>query len=330
MIKRALPACLLLWGLGMGHVRADDPVTTAPPPVIPLPNDRVTLDFTPLPSGQPVIWVYFDRTTPLLFIVDSGTNVCTISDTAAAKLGLTITPAVNSDGQPMLANGIQARMAKAGLMQIGSIQYPNFPLIVVNGQDLAQVAGAKIDGIIGVNALGDDPVFLDFQKHTATFFYNAPVNADQLRSLGMSDAISVPISDQGGDLNFRANAQLRNGDKKASAVLTVDTGGARTIIPEKAAIDLGLKLTGPVQDYGAVLATVKVTNVNIPSFSLGVPGTDMSNLTLYCALGKVPDSFPLRLGLDFLNHFQVLVDFGAKKLYLKPVSSAPANSPAVK
>ena len=314
MIAPWLPCC---------HADALQVSPTAVPAAPITPADRVTFAFGPSSTGQMLTWVWLNGTTPARFVLDTGSNCSAISDTMAAKIGLTPQPSSARIG------GKQALMVMAPMLQVGTIRYPDAQMVVVNAETLSRLAGSQADGVLGVNVLAADPVFIDFQKRTATLFYDTPVTPDQLRSLGMEGALAIPLTDHNGDLKFDAVVQLASGSGKASASLTVDTGGTDTVISEATARALGLRLSGPTHSYGGLVSDVAVSDVPLSSISFGLPGTGIEGMGTKCVRGAVPDGFPLRVGLDVLSHFQVLIDFGAKKMYLKPVSapSAPVFVP---
>ncbi len=300
------------------------PSSTVTPSPVTASADRCTYDYMPSSAGQLVIWIWLNGKTPARFILDTGTNVSIITEKLADKLGLKRQPTIGADGVPLRFDGKQAQTVIVPMMQVGTIHYPNFPLIVVNGESINGPSEDGIDGLVGMTALASDPVFIDFQKHKITLFYNGPITADQLRSVSMDTAACVPLNDHDGNLDFRAAVQLANGDKKATAELTVDTGGSDTITPEATARTLGLR-AGPNQDYSAVVSNATVRTIALTSVSFGPPSTDIGPLNAFSFQGHTFTSLPPHVGLDVLTHFQVLLDFGGRKMYLKPVPAPPLN-----
>gem|GEM_PF-3965920 len=281
------------------------------------PADRTTLTYKPLAGGQIVLLVRLNGHTPARFILDTGTNYCMITDALAAKLRLVPQPS------PAHIDGKQAKIVTVPMLEVGTIRYPNIQMAIVPESNLYQGFGASVDGIIGVDALLDVPVFIDFQRHIVTLFYYSPVTDHQLRSLNAGATSSLPLIDRAGDLNFRCVVELANGRRKASVSLTVDTGAETTSIPKATGRALKLNLDVPSYYLDEIFSRTGVSDVFLSSLSFGRPGTKIKRVTVQCARGAVmPHSFVLSVGLDVLAHFRILLDFGAKKMYLNPVSVA--------
>ena len=281
------------------------------------PADRMTLTYKPLSGGQIVLLVRLDGHTPARFILDTGTNYCMITDALAAKLRLVPQPS------PAHIDGKQAKIVTVPMFQIGTIRYPNIQMAIVPESNLYQGFGASVDGIIGVDALLDVPVFIDFQRHLVTLFYCSPVTNHQLRSLNVDVTSSVPLIDRAGELDFRSVVELANGRRKASVSLTVDTGAETTSIPKATGRALKLNLDAPSYDLDEIFSKTGVNDVFLSSLSFDLRGTKIKRVTVQCARAAVmPHSFELGVGLDVLSHFRVLFDFRAKKMYLKLVSVA--------
>ncbi len=66
----------------------------------------------------------------------------------------------------------------------------------------------------------------------------------------------------------------------------------------------------------------------LPRLSFGPAATEVPDLTLLYVHGAGLASVPPHIGLDVLTRYQVLLDYSAKMLYLKPVPDAPVFSDA--
>ena len=310
---------LLLSDAGLSRCQAD--------PYQAAPANCMMLPYKPLANGQIVLSVQLNGRIHARFILDTGTNYCVITSALAARLGLTPQPS------PAHMDGKQAKIVTVPMLQIGTVRYPNTQMVVVPESNLYQCFGASVDGIIGVDAFLDVPIFIDFQRHLVTLFYYSPVTDRQLRSLNIEATSSVPLLDHTGDLAFQAVVELANGKRKASISLTVDTGAETTSISKATGHALKLNLNAPFYYLDGIFSKVGVNDVFLSSFSFGRPGTEIQGVTVQCARGAVMvHRFEFGVGIDILSHFQVLLDFGAKKMYLKPVSSlsAPALMPKIK
>ncbi len=166
-------------------------------------------------------------------------------------------------------------------------------------------------------------MYFDFLKRQITLFYPSPLTGDELRSVGMDDALALPVTDiAGGGFEFACPVVMANGANRVQENLVVDTGAAGTLISEDTARQLKLQ---PISDnhYSPTLfGNIVVRQTYLPTLFLG--GLSVSNLPIPYT-PDISEAFGTHIGLDVLSQFRVLLDYKQKKMYLKPIV-APASA----
>lgn len=278
---------------------------------------QTTLSFTPSRDGQALVPVRINASLTGIFLVDTGSSKSCITDALAAKLGLRPVSAVGSDGKPMLLGDKRAQMVTVATLQIGTFRVLDSHYLIVSQRTLSDLIGQRVDGIIGADVPRQYPMLLDFSQRHLTLFYPSPLTDEEMKGAGMDDAVSVPVVDPEGRFIFTAKANLANNDRRAEDSLLIDTGSAITMISGSAAQQLQLKAASENRNYPTLFGPLVIERTILPDLSLG--NVHLENLWVRYA----PEArffYPPHLGVDFLSHFRMLLDFKQRVIYLKPVS----------
>lgn len=312
---------LMLFSGTVPPVRADAPASK---------HYQTTISYAPSEHGFIYVQVRLDdgRTGGSLigtFILDTGASLLTVTDALAKKMGLSPMPATGTVGGPLLLNGKQAQMVTVPQLYIGSFHLINPSCLVLSQKSLSALFGRPVDGILGANVLTAYPIYFDFLKRQITLFYPSPLTSAELRSVGMEDALILPITDiADGGFEFACPVVMANGGERVQENLLVDTGAGGTLISEGTARQLKLQ---PISDshYSPTLfGNIVVRQAYLPTLFLG--GLSVNNLRLRYT-PDISESFPTHIGLDVLSQFRLLLDYKQKKMYLKPITAPISAAP---
>ena len=306
-------------GLLLGSLGASLPTQADPLP------DRVTFHYIPDNQGQILLTVLVDGTEHATMMVDTGTTDSTLSDTLVAKLGLTPAPAIRLDGRPVTLNGHTLQGVIVPMLKIGPLQFAHSQYTVLN--TLTMSAGSKVpfDGLLGLNALRTLPILMDFQTHQITFFFHSPVTAEELQSVGMADAVAVPLTDKVGGIPM-PEVQMTSGAHRVTEPMLLDTGSFPTILSQQAARKLKLTTLG-IHTMNFPAGPVPTIIARLGQLGLGTGASPLPDLTVLALSGAALPSVPPHVGLDVLTQYQVLLDISAKTMYLKPVPAVSNPAP---
>lgn len=309
---------LMLFSGTVPPVRADAPAGK---------RYRTTIPYTPSKYGQIIVQVRLSGGLTGTFLLDTGSGSTCVTDTLAAKIGLSPVPAVGTDGKPVLLYaGKQAQMVTVPLLQMSNFRLLNSPCLVLSQKSLSPLVGQLLDGIPGAGVLTIYPMYFDFLRHQITLFSPSPLTSDELRSVGMEDATGVPVADltSNNRFAFACSTVMTNGNDQVQESLLVDTGGAGTLISEGTARQLKLQ---PISDshYSPTLfGNIVVRQAYLPTLFLG--SLSVNNLRLRYT-PDISEAFRTHIGLDVLSQFRVLLDYKQKKMYLKPITAPTSAAP---
>lgn len=278
--------------------------------------------YTPIEAGVPAMDVVFNGKVKARVIVDSGSSYSGITDQLAAKLGLQNGPFIQPPNGPLTLDGKPMKVVKVDRMDIGLFHFDNCPYVILDSKVMATItSGIEIDGIIGADALTVFPAMFDFQRHQVTF-YSQSLSSNDLAAVGMSDAAVVPLSGTKDDFVCTCPVDLQSGTHRAEANLLIDTGGANTVLSQDIAGELKLTSDAPPDQYLTYQTDFNITPIVIDTTSIG--GVPSKYLTINYSPGKPSPDQPQLLGLDVLTHYQILLDYRQKVMYIKPAAGEPA------
>lgn len=311
----AILAVLILWGL----LAAALPVLAAAAP----PQASVTFPYAPLTVGStvyglPLVQVRVNDAVTGTFLFDTGTNVSLLTDTLAAKLGLTPKP-VLKDGHPFQVQGQSAEAVVVSRLQAGALRLNNVQMIVWKEQALVSLAQHPLDGIIGTNIMRFFPVLFDCARSQITIWRPGALTTEELTQAGFADAAAVPLADPSGDFLYSTVVLFQNGSVKRPDTLLIDTGAERTTIANNVAVDLGLQPSGKPESANFLGSSFPAWAATVETLTLG--SASLNNVLVGYPAERVIER--KLLGMDALMRFRVLMDFPENKMYLAPLIIPP-------
>lgn len=277
-----------------------------------------TLAYEPAPDrGMPLVRVRVSNgarhQAVATFVLDTGFTQCLMTDRLARLLHLDGEPALRDDGVPVsFADGraLQQVTTDMQLSDLGPAQR-SFVLLKAYRLDLLD---CPLDGVLGWDFLSEYAVLFDFQAHTVTLWHGGSLSASELCGAGMEGAIVLPRANKtpgSFDIAVRLNDQT-------DVNLAIDTGGAHTLLDIAQARLLELRPTRLGFRQPSVFGDLKANEARLSSLIFG--GLRVSDLNVRYLQSPHPN-LPPHLGLDVLARYRMLIDYPARKLYLKPVKA---------
>ena len=258
--------------------------------------------------------------TMATFIVDTGFTDCMISDRLAHRLQMAGEPALREDGAPArFADGKPLQQVMPSI-QVGAFLTDQCRFMLLKAYRL-DLLDCPLDGVLGWYFLADHAVLFDFQAHRITLWHGGDLSADEINAAGMQDALLLPRAN---DTPGRFDVRVRL-DEQLDVTLSVDTGGAHTLIALDAARRLQLEPTRTGFKQPSIFGEVKVNEAHLRSLSFG--NQRITGLPIRYLQQEHPN-LPPHLGLDVLHNYRMLIDYPARKLYLKP-NLPPIATPAL-
>jgi predicted aspartyl protease len=279
----------------------------------PLYATRTTLDRI----GRIVAPVEINGSGPFRFILDTGANRSAVSEATVRVLGL-----VPEDGAGISVHGVTGSatlpVVRVATLRAGELLLENQRLPV-----LPSAVFAGMDGILGVDALQDARIEVDFGRDRVTIRRSSGQRAPKgftvvhawLRSGGL-----LLVDGQVGRVPVRAivdtGAERSLGNEALRAAL-VD--GARrpretvatTVVGATPQIAQGLSFEAPAIDIGGA----RINNLTVTFGDLHVFG-----------IWSLLEEPAILIGMDLLGTLeQFVVDYSRREFYLKPVSSGKST-----
>ena len=275
-------------------------------------------------------------TVTATFLVDTGSSANFISQAIVDKLGLK--PQITTQIViPFLLEGKQATFVSPENVLIGSLTLQGGAYIVLSSKALATMTGEAVDGILSMQMLRYFAIDLDFPRHQMTLWIPNALNDEAVKQVGFSNAFTVPLISSIPDLilNDPAKAmasaeaywnlkyfvpvQIGDGVHVSQQNLLLDTGSGITIFPAVVSESLHLKVQEAIPLPKRLFGSQRGNFVQAPNLQIG--GLHFVNHTVGILQSKTEGSGPVRetgiLGIDALSGYRALIDFGAKKMYIK-------------
>lgn len=337
---RLLVLWLVLWTSLMALVGGTLAATGAPPADTGAPaRTSYTFPFSTLPYGAPAVQVKVNDKIMGTFLIDTGASANMITDTMAAKLGLK--PQVLPLGRgPVFPGGKPAAFVSPLKLQIGPLTTGGGAAVVVPAAKLASSPGGGVDGVLSMQALRYFALDIDFAQRQITMWYPNGLTDAAVKQAGFGGVSAVPLVpnipdailydpakaaasvDAYWSLLYSVPVQVGDGVRVSRQNLVLDTGSGVTIFPSGVSASLRLKRSGSLETPDLMNGIQAVDYAEAPLLQLG--DVRLLNRTVGI-ITKGRDS-PV-LGVDVLSGYRVLMDFGAKRMYLKPdPGAAPAEA----
>jgi predicted aspartyl protease len=145
----------------------------------------------------------------LNFVLDTGTIHSTFDLRIAKKLNLRDEAPT---GMVFMSGRVQAENATLPSLEIGPIERPNLPIVVADISALQRLVPVRIDAILGLDVLGQEPFVIDYAAHVVRFGPSPAL------------AVSVPLRRDGGLAVFDAEID------HALVHLLLDTGASSLVL----------------------------------------------------------------------------------------------------
>jgi hypothetical protein len=287
-------------------------------PASPLSNDRsstVVPYETIAGASCPLVRIRLANGMEGRFLFDTGTNINLISEAMVQRLNLPRHPAIGSDGKPMMIDANKQAEAVDVPIQIGELSFAG-SMLIMDTQRLHAMSDPTVDGLIGANTFSKLAVLFDFEHHQVRLYYPGSLSDDDLKATGMNGIVPV-LGDADSPFLFRVKARLNGAE---DYTLTIDTGIDTAVIPRTVADRLKLKPApmrstmrtafGPLAVKTAMMQTLAMGQITINDVPVNFP-RDLSG------------RFPPGIGMEILGRYNMLIDFPARKLYLKPIPGMP-------
>ena len=279
-------------------------------------------------TGVPLVSVRLNDMVTATFLLDTGTSVCSVTDSMAAKLGLT-PQATTEPATPEIMDGPTATEVPLTI-QMGGFRFSKLPTYVIKESRVARVLGSAPDGILGINLLSRLAILLNPPNHALTLLYPGKVSTGDLGGLGLGAAGTMLLTPARNG-TYWTMLSFRNGDHQGRSNLMIDTGAVTTIVPHSLADQLALtplKSGLPTEfgngDFTADLARMPVLLLG----GVGAAGADPAagqlalnnGLVLYAHEPEAQKRTPHVLGMNILSGGLLLLDFPGRTLYLAPTA----------
>lgn len=262
------------------------------------------------------IKVQTKQSDSLHFIFDTGCTGATIDSATAEKAGVgkenRRTVSVAGSGGSQVYS-----MALNQSLKLKNAEIKNTNLVLANLNSLSSDIGSRLDGIVGYEILNQYVTQMDFD-HKKLLLYDNVKFADTTGYTGIpfefSKNILIP--------RFPISITLANGETFTGKVM-FDTGNAFTLIvstPFSKYHDFNSKLgdTRITEGRGMNATTQdQLANIKAMSFNGFNFGTMGIRLTVN-EKAEPGDGYLGILGIEVIKHFNVILDYANKKIYLKP------------
>lgn len=283
-------------------------------------------------TGVPLVSVRLNDTVTATFLLDTGTSVCSVTDTMAAKLGLTPQP-TTEPATPEIMDGPTATQVPLTI-QLGGFRFSKLPTFVIKESRVARVLGSAPDGILGINLLSRLAVLLEPKSHALTLLYPGKVAAADLPGLGLGGAGTMTLTPARNG-TYWAMLSFQNGDRAGRSNLMIDTGAVTTIVPHSLAEQLALTplKSNLATEFGNGAFTADLARM--PILLLGAVGASdpaagqlalNNGLVLYAHEPETQKRSPHVLGMNILSGGILLMDFPGRTLYLAPSALGAATA----
>jgi FKBP-type peptidyl-prolyl cis-trans isomerase len=263
------------------------------------------------------IKVRVNESDTLHFVFDTGsTGGATIDSSAAGKAGIgkenlqTVSIAGNG--------GVQSyNMALNQTLKLGNIEFKNINIVLANFASLSASSGARIDGIAGDDILDKYVTELDFD-HKALSLYK------DIKFLDTTGYTPIPFefSKNIHIPRFPISITLANGETFTGMVM-FDTGNSLSLIVStpfskfhdfnsklgETYISRGRGFSAETQEQVAVIKSMSFNGFHFGKMSVRLTVNDKATPA---------DGYLGILGIEVIKHFNVILDYSHKMIYLKP------------
>ncbi len=283
----------------------------------PLVGHRIT--FTPMPfNGGAVVTLRINDTMEGRFLISTGNPTSVVSPAFVKKLGLPVEYRPEASGTKIPFVFIKKAEATA---PTDSLKIIDAPFVVVENGGLDERTDRFYDGVIAANVVSQFAVVFDYEVNKM-FLLGGNLNEMQLQTLSVADGLKsgVPMTAyDANDLTF--TVPVRVGNNSFPAVIS-STSTTTTVLDKDKKLNLD-----KAGDFSGMASDTPPYLLSVSDFGLGTGGGNQAIGSLKpFNLGVEPSPTPTRaavLGLDYLTHFRVIIDYPARKFYALRLKNPP-------
>lgn len=249
---------------------------------------------------------------PASMMLDSGASSLVLGEAFAARIGAGEGRATTSRG---IGGEVAARRVSNISVQVGPLGISRAVAVVLDLGQIERGVGRPIDAILGMEAFRAGIVDVDFQARTIRFTPASGFSPP-------AGAIAVPIREQHGR---RTIPVAVGGGPPIQADLDLGHGGSLLLSRDYWQRDAAIAALPSVRtSAGGVGGRVPKRVVTLPSVSLGGHIFRAVPTLLNEGASDLPVSGG-NVGIDLLQRFRLLFDYGRSTLYLLPNPAAMAE-----
>jgi len=259
--------------------------------------------------------VYVEEKGPYQFILDTGAFRCLLSQELSATLGVR----KEAEQQVSGAGGsMKISSAHVASLAVGSARQQNVEVAITDELSrFGEAVQSKVDGVVGFNFLKDFRVLLDYRHNVLRLSHSSAALRDE--SSGQS-ATSISFKLASPEQPLILLPVFVNG--RGPFQFVVDTGTSRTTLSFELARKLGIVAVGDRHGTGGG-GDVRILSGTADSLTVGKASAHNLSIGVGEFLGKLSAvagaKFDGIVGDNFLNQFEVTIDYPRSTVDLKPV-----------
>ncbi|HKQ72727.1 MAG TPA: aspartyl protease family protein, partial [Blastocatellia bacterium] len=150
-------------------------------------------------NDRPFVNVMINGKGPMRFVIDSAAGISVISEKTAASLG--VSPVARGGSARAIGGAFPIVYGLLDSITIGEAKIEAVPVYIRTVHSEPETPDeARSDGYLGLSALGNFAVTLDYQEKRLTLDQSPIRNDDQTKKTGDSGGVEIPIRNTSGGL----------------------------------------------------------------------------------------------------------------------------------
>jgi predicted aspartyl protease len=279
---------------------------------------RQTQVASPIINNRPVIEVKLNGSSkPFKFVLDTGSGMSVISDTAAHRLGIKPIAkggkarAVGGDGRFEIVYGFLSSL------EIGEVRVSHVPVYIRKFYN----AGNEVDGYIGLSVISKFITTLDYGRQTFALERLEENKKNQTEVVPPTSKLSIPLRTTSSGF---LSSEVVVGGADVPLNFIVDTGASVSVISSDAVQQFQMNRfaeTSLLRVFGAAGVTENVPMLNLPLVKLGENEQErISAAVLDLDIINEASGFEQSgiLGGNFLRNYRLTFDFRRGKVDIEP------------
>jgi len=279
-------------------------------------QEQTSVPLEKLPSGHYALTVKLSEKQSARLLIDTGAAQCILSKDIVKKLSLPIEPVPKEYSIPKSVGVIGHIVLPE--CKIGDFPIENVRFFIVNEIPFQLESKKPIDGILGVNSFQKYALLFQWSRKRVTFYSPGNLSTERLLAANMNPAECLPLKQVAESTLLSTPARF---DTKEEDFL-IDTGVDTTTVYKAELLNhLNAIIAGTPKQYWMQHGSILMQPIKVKSFQLG----EIVYLKVKVHYPRSPDAAmqsllkdaPSLLGLNILQKSDLLIDFPAKKMYIK-------------